>query len=257
MRPDLPDLPLCAAVQSISVRGDIAANVRRHAALAASAAAHGARLALFPELSLTGYEPDVAADCVVAPDDSRLAPLAELAVKAGMMIVAGAPVCGLADALHIGALCFLPNGGVAVYTKQHLHPGEDAVFAPGTGGRPLDVGGAPVALAVCAEIAHASHAEAAARGGVALYVASVLVSPGGYAKDSGLLQGYAASLGMPVLMANHGGPTGGWQSAGRSALWDEAGKLLAEAPEEGEWLVIAGRRGERWEVSSVHPASQP
>lgn len=257
MLPELPDLPLCAAVQSISVRGDIAANVRRHAALASAAAAHGARLALFPELSLTGYEPDVAAGCVVAPDDSRLAPLAELAVRAGVTIVAGAPVSGAAGALHIGALCFLPDGRGEVYTKQHLHPGEDAVFAPGAGGQPLDVGGASVALAVCAEIAHASHAQAAARGGAALYAASVLVSPGGYAKDSGLLQGYAASLGMPVLMANHGGPTGGWQSAGRSALWDEGGKLLAAAPEDGEWLVIAGRRAGRWEVSPVRPAIQP
>ncbi|HEY1151709.1 MAG TPA: carbon-nitrogen hydrolase family protein, partial [Pseudoduganella sp.] len=236
---------------------DIVANVRRHAALASAAAAHGARLALFPELSLTGYEPDIAAGCIVAPHDSRLAPLAELAVRTRMTIVAGAPVSGTAGALHIGALCFLPDGRVEVYTKQHLHPGEDAVFAPGAGGPPLGVGGTPVALAVCAEIAHASHAQAAARGGAALYAASVLVSPGGYAKDSGLLQGYAASLGMPVLMANHGGPTGGWQSAGRSALWNEEGKLLAAAPEEGEWLVLAGRRAGRWEVSPVRPAIQP
>ena len=35
-------------------------------------------------------------------------------------------------------------------------------------------------------------------------------------------------------------------SAGRSAVWDEEGNLLAAAPAEGEWLVLAERDGGRW-----------
>jgi predicted amidohydrolase len=239
------EFPVIAAIQSASVKGDIAANLKRHLELSRQAAALGARLALFPELSLTGYEPDVAAATALRGDDARLAPLAELAQSSGMNIVAGAPLA-IDGALYIGALSFLPDGRVVEYTKQHLHDGEDKVFVAGSGGDALEIGGLPVALAVCADFTHASHAQAAADAGAMLYAASVLVSPGGYAKDSEILRGYAERHAMPVLMSNHGGPTGGWQSAGRSALWDERGQLVVEGG-PGECLVLASRTAGGWQ----------
>jgi predicted amidohydrolase len=229
-----PDLPLVAAIQSFSIKGDIAANVARHMALASQAAALGVRLALFPELSLTGYEPEIA----------------------GAKALRGGAPLRIDGALFIGALSFLPDGRVAEYTKQHLHDGEEAVFAAGHGGAALDVEAVPVALAVCAEFTHASHAQAAAMAGARLYAASVLVSPGGYAKDSAILQGHATRHAMPVLMANHGGPTGGWQSAGRSALWDERGQLVVEAG-EGEMLVLASRSAGGWQGRLVEAVLSP
>lgn len=239
------EFPVIAAIQSASVKGDIAVNLERHLALAKQAVEHGARLALFPELSLTGYEPDVAAATALRGDDARLAPLAALAQSSGMVIVAGAPL-RIDGALYIGALSFLPDGRVAEYTKQHLHDGEEKVFIAGCGGAGLDIRGVPAALAVCADFTHASHAQAAAQAGAKLYAASVLVSPGGYAKDSEILRGYAEQHAMPVLMSNHGGPTGGWQSAGRSALWDERGHLVAEGG-PGECLVLASRTAGGWQ----------
>jgi len=47
---------------------------------------------------------------------------------------------------------------------------------------------------------------------------------------------------MLVLLANHGGPSGGYNSAGRSALWSPAGSLFAEFDETGEGLVAAERK---------------
>jgi len=246
------EFPLVAAIQSASIKGDIAANLARHLVLARQAAALGARLALFPELSLTGYEPDVASATALRGDDARLAPLAKLAQSSGMAIVVGAPL-RIAGTLYIGAISLLPDGRVTEYTKQHLHTGEDAVFTAGCGGAAIDIEGVPVALAVCADFTHASHAQAAAQSGAMLYAASVLVSPGGYAKDSEILRGYAERHAMPVLMSNHGGPTGGWQSAGRSALWDERGQLVVEGG-PGECLVLASRTAGGWQGRVVAAA---
>jgi predicted amidohydrolase len=228
-----------AAAQSVVVKGDIAANVARHVALAERAAAEGARLVLFPELSLSGYEPALAAQLALRPDDARLAPLRDVAVRAGIVVVAGAPLVNPHGQPLIAALTFTPQAALYVYTKQYLHPGEEAAFAPGTGGNALDVDGSRVALAVCAEIAHARHAAAAAEEGARLYAASVLVSVNGYVADAALLQGYARTYRMPVLMANHGGVTGGWESAGRSALWDARGELVVAAAGGGECLLVA------------------
>jgi len=52
---------------------------------------------------------------------------------------------------------------------------------------------------------------------------------------------------MAVLMANHGGPTGEWTSAGRSAFWDEDGRLVAAVPETGDRLLVVARTDKRWE----------
>nr|BFE89615.1 hypothetical protein GCM10020185_01510 [Pseudomonas brassicacearum subsp. brassicacearum] len=59
---------------------------------------------------------------------------------------------------------------------------------------------------------------------------------------------------MTVLMANHGGATGGWESAGRSAIWGPDGSLLAAAPGTGELLVIARRDVNGW-VGQVVPVA--
>jgi predicted amidohydrolase len=240
-----PELAPFAVVQSIALRGDIGANVGRHVRLAERAAHAGARFVLFPELALTGYEPELAAQLALTPDDPRLAPLRDVAVRESVTLVTGAPLRSPGHPA-IAALSFLPDGSVHVYTKQYLHPGEERAFRAGTGGAPLALGNVRVALAVCAEIAHAGHAAAAAQSGAGLYAASVLVSEGGYAADAGLLQGYARTHRMPVAMANHGGPTGGWASAGRSAVWDENGEVVVAAAGTGESVLLAERSGGVW-----------
>lgn len=239
-----------AIVQTVVVKGDIVANVARHVTLAQAAAGHGARLALFPELALTGYEPSLATALALDDADSRLEPLREAAVRLGIVLVTGAPWRS-AGLPRIAALSFLPDGRLQVYTKQSLHGGEEAAFAAGNGGAGLRIGGAQVALAVCADIMHAGHPAAAASAGANLYAASMLVSENGYGHDAGLLRGYAREHRMAVAMANHGGPTGGWACAGRSALWDENGNVVIAADGIGECLLLACRDRDGWHASAV------
>lgn len=217
-----------AAAQTIAVAGDIPANLQRHLAFMGVAAEHGVQVLVFPELSLTGYEPALAAGLAIAPDDTVLAPLREMAQALRLTAVVGA------------------DGSLAVYTKQHLHPGEEVAFVPGQGGAVLEWGGELIALAVCADFSHASHALSAVETGANVYAAGVLISEGGYATDSALLQGYAAEHGLLVLMANHGGPSGGYVCAGRSTIWADDGRLLAAAPGVGDALVIARRESGQW-----------
>ncbi|UII73518.1 carbon-nitrogen hydrolase family protein [Pseudomonas sp. HN11] len=236
-----------AAAQTLSIAGDVPANIERHLAFMCAAAGRGVQLMVFPELSLTGYEPSLAAGLAIAPGDAILAPLREMARELRLTAVVGMPIRMTPEGgVLIGALVFGADGSLAVYTKQHLHPGEEVVFVPGQGGAALELGNDRIALAVCADFSHASHPREAAEAGATVYAASVLISEGGYAKDSALLQGYAAELGLLVLMANHGGPSGGYICAGRSAIWADNGDLLAAAPGVGDALVIARRDDGRW-----------
>ncbi|MDD1018198.1 carbon-nitrogen hydrolase family protein [Pseudomonas sp. TNT2022 ID1048] len=238
-----------AVAQSVSIAGDLPANLARHQHLMGLAAQQGVQLLVFPELSLTGYEPQLVAELALPPDSPRLQPLRNLVRELKLTTVVGMPIRLSVDGpVLIGALVLGADGSLAVYSKQHLHPGEERFFAPGSGGAPLQLGNEVLALAVCADFCHASHVQAAVDAGAGIYAAGVLISEGGYAVDSALLQGYARDHGILVLMANHGGPSGGWSCAGRSAIWGAQGQLLGAVEGVGEALLIAQRDGGQWRV---------
>jgi predicted amidohydrolase len=245
-----------AAAQCRVGPGDIDGNVRRHLAFIDAARGHGVGVLVFPELSLTGYEPALAAALALDADPACLAPLRARAQAAGMTVVVGAPLrSALPGRSYIAAFILHADGTLAVQTKRHLHAGEEHHFDAGDGGPPLDAGGMPWALAICADFGQPTHPAAAAHAGARLYAASALVGESGYPVDSALLQGYAQRHGMAVLLANHGGPTGGWTSAGRSACWDERGRLVAETAGPGDRLLVATAGATGWHGADVPLAS--
>jgi predicted amidohydrolase len=244
---------IVAAAAQIGVRaGDVAANVRRHLDFMDAAHRHGVDVLVFPELSLTGYEPALAAGLAQAADTDCVAPLRARARATGMTAIVGLPLrSDVADKPFIAAFILHADGALAVQTKQHLHTGEESFFTAGTGGPLLDVRGMPLAVAICADFGQPAHAAAAAGAGARFYAASALVGEAGHAVDRALLEGYAQRHRMAVLLANHGGPTGGWTSAGRSAFWDEQGRLVAAAPGPGDALLIATAGSGGWHGDTV------
>lgn len=164
-----------------------------------------------------------------------------------MTVVAGAPVFGPAHELLIGALVFRADGSVFIHTKEYLHPGEESVFAAGSGGPVLPIEDAAVALAICADTTHPEHAASAAARGANLYAAGVLITESGYGPDTAQLTAYAREHRMAVLMANHGAATGGWEPAGKSAIWSEAGEIVAAAGGLGEALIVGRKQGGVWD----------
>lgn len=227
-----------AVAQSIATPNDVVGSVEAHVRLSEYAAAQRARLVLFPELSLTGYSRRLARSDAIAASDPRVSALQGLADSRDLLIIAGAPVESAAG-LHIGALCFVPRRGTMIYTKRFLHEGEEIAFVPGAGGEMLKVDDRNVAVAICAEITHAQHAQEAAARGAEIYAASCFITPSGYAHDANLLRGYSCEHRMPVLMANYGAPSDEWPSAGCSAIWSRAGARVALAPAQGEAVVVA------------------
>ncbi|WP_252090826.1 carbon-nitrogen hydrolase family protein [Pseudomonas sp. MWU13-3659] len=237
-----------AAAQCAIGDGDLPANLALHLAFMRQAHEQGVDLLLFPELSLTGYAPAMASGLAQGLDTPLLAPLRQFAQAAGMTTVIGMPlkVPGQ-DKPRIAACILQPDGSIAAYTKQHLHTGEDVFFSAGSGGELLSVAGLSVALSVCADFSHPEHAALAAQRGGQVYATGVLIGEGGYPADSALLQGYAQRHVMAVLMANHGGTTGGWVAAGRSAFWDEQGRCVVAASGTGNRLLVVTGRSGKWQ----------
>lgn len=228
---------ILAVAQSIATPGDLARSIANHVRLASRAADQHAKIVVFPELSLTGYDRGLTRADALVTSDHRLQPLQVLADASEMIVIAGAPIAS-PSGLHIGGMSFIPGRGVQVYQKQYLHEGEEVVFAPGEGGDSLRIDDDLACVAICADINHAGHAVEAAGRGATIYAASCFITPDSYGIDAGLLEGYAREHRMVVLMANYGAGTGGWLSAGRSAIWSNTGTLLACGPAEGEAIIV-------------------
>ena len=223
--------PLSIAVaQPLCVPYDVAANAITHAAVVRAA---GARVVLFPELSLTGYE--LAAPAVTARDP-RLLPLSEACDAAGVLALAGAPVPGEAGRPHIGMLAIDPAGITVAYRKIWLARAEATRFAPGDKPAVLDVDGWRLGLAICKDTSVLQHQSDTAALGIDVYAAATLMSPEEAAAQDARARGIAAVHQVWVAVASFAGSAGGGytRSAGRSGIWAPSGGLAAQAgPEPG------------------------
>lgn len=239
-----------AAAQTTPVAGDRATNLAQHLHMAQVAADRGVQLLLFPELSLSGYEPSRLWNCVTPANDPLLAPLKACARSHALTLVLGVPTAPENDQLklpHISALVIGPDGQVQTYHKQHLHPGEEAFASAGPSRAfVFDVNGQTCGLAICADVSHASHPRSVRDAGATVYLAGMVISDNGYDADAALLRAHAIEHRMPVLMANMGAPSGGYRCAGRSAFWDADGRRIAALPGDGAGLLVMGLSGSGW-----------
>jgi predicted amidohydrolase len=234
-----------AAAQIGVVRGDIAGNLARHAAAMTAAAASGVSVAVFPELSVSGYEPDLAAALAFEPDDSRLRPLRDHAVACGLTAVVGAPVRA-AGKPFIGAFVLSASGAMSTYLKMHLGTTEGPFFVAGDAPLVVQSDGHSIGVAVCADTSRPSHPRTYVELGAGIYAAGVFFTAEWYPDDAPRFQRYAAQLGLLTVMANHGASTGTLTSAGKSAIWAPGGALLAQATGVEDTLVMATHTPAGW-----------
>lgn len=154
-----PELTVAIA-QHAPVPGDIAENARRAATTVAVAAESGARLLLYPEFSLTGYDLDLLSDpaCWVTAEDPRLDVAQEASRTHGVTTVVGAAWRGTEGGRLLASIALSPDGTVEVVGKRYLHGPERDLFQPGVSARPLVIDGWRIALAVCYDAAVPEHA---------------------------------------------------------------------------------------------------
>lgn len=236
--------PKVAVAQVCSEKGDVSANIDVHVSAIEKASAFGVSYLVFPELSLTGYEPELAQSLAFTANDRRLTPLILAAQQYRLYAVVGAPL-KTAGLPHIGAFVVTPSGDVRSYSKMHLHPGESRFFSVGSDYLLIDIAKERIANAICADTNTPGHALACAERGATVYMAGALISEGGYPADTEKLKGYACEYDLLVAMANHCGSTGRWHPVGRSAIWGPSGQI-AVAGESQPALVIAQRTTAGW-----------
>jgi predicted amidohydrolase len=226
-------LPLSLAVaQPRCVPGDTRANGRWHARAVREA---GARIVVFPELSLTGYELDAA---LVEPGDAALDPVVVACQATGSMALVGAPVPGPRGQAYIAMLAVSPAGVSVLYRKKWIGGDEAARFSPGDEPTVCEVDGWRIGVGICRDTGIGEHVERMAGLDIDAYLAGLVHHPEELDEQARRAVFIAQRCQAHVALASFAGPTGGGyhRTAGSSAIWSPAGEVLAQAgPDAGEF----------------------
>jgi len=243
-----------AAAQISAIRGDVAANLALHRQVMEQAAIEGVDVLVFPELSVTGYEMDLAAKLQSTPEDSIFAPLQALAREAGVLAYLGMPLKApdyiAGGKPYLGAV-ILGGDTPTAYAKIHVHDSEAAYFQSGTDYSVTPHRGAKIGAGICADLTKPSHAAGTVAAGADVYAVGALINEAAWAREEPLLKGYATEHGVPVVFSNYATKSGPLTPVGLSSIWAPGGKLIAQVDGTAEALIIARRTGSDWHGKTV------
>lgn len=234
-----------ALCQFQPVAGVVAANTAAHLRMMRAAAEHGADVAAFSELSMTGYEPTLAHRLAFANDDGRIEPIAAFAQTAHLQALIGAPLRA-AGKPRIGAAWIARDGSVRWLGKQWLHDDELPFFeAQPHASATVDVeanGLTRIGIAICYELSRAEHADSAFASGATGYLATVAKTARGITAAHARLAEIARERSAMAWLVNCVGPCDGGEAAGGTAAWDATGKLMASLPAAAEGILLVDAR---------------
>jgi predicted amidohydrolase len=222
-------------------KGDILKNIKQHKRLIDLAVSYKADTIIFPELSLTGYEPELAKTLAMSADDNQLDCFQDISNDKNITIGVGIPLNTVhrtpleSEGITISMVIFRPHKSRQVYSKKYLHSSEMPFFVDGQNETTF-IEGTKTALAICYELSVPQHAEDAAKNGAEYYIASVVEDT--IDKAIGKLSATAAKHKMTVLMANAVGQTGAYLCDGKSSVWDNEGKLIGQLDTMHEGLLV-------------------
>jgi predicted amidohydrolase len=248
-------MKICVA-QTRPIKGDVEGNIENHKKLIEIATARGAEMTVFPELSLTGYEPELAGPLAMDQDDVRFDEFQKISDSRQIIIGVGAPTKN-GKRPWISLVLFQPQRARQTYSKQYLHADEGPYFSRGENHNGLIAGKSHnIALAICYELSVPAHADAAFQNGADIYIASVAKTAKGVANAMERLSALARQYSMTVLMANCLGHCGGYDCAGKSAIWSSKGSLLEQLDDSNEGVLMIDSETQ-WTVSNGPRATGP
>jgi predicted amidohydrolase len=227
-------MKICVA-QTKPVKADVTTNIDHHKKIIGLAAANGADFIVFPELSLTGYEPGLAATLATTAADSRFDDFQKISDDKQITIAAGMPLKNISGT-QIGMIIFQPYQSRQIYCKQYLHPDEYPFFI--NGHQQILLANNSLAIAICYELSVPAHIEYAHQTGAKIYVASVAKSATGVDKAVDQLAGIAKKYSMPVFMSNCIGHCDDFECGGKTSAWNNKGQLIGQLDNTNEGILI-------------------
>lgn len=221
-----------------SYRGDISRNIQAHMQFIELATSNDADIIVFPELSLTGYEPKLAGKLATNQDDKRFEVFQAISDLNDIAIGVGIPAIDQTG-IRINMIFFQPHKVRQPYSKQYLHTDEIPYFVRGQNQLIFTVKHKKIAPAICYESLLHKHADQAIGKGAEIYMTSVAKSAEGVAKAFNHYPEIAKKYSIPVVMSNCTGTCDNFKGGGKSSAWNNRGELIGQLNDTDEGILIA------------------
>ncbi len=226
----------CSVAQLKAIKGDISQNIIKHKELIQLAVSEHSDLIVFPELSITGYEPTYAALLATHKDDDRFVEFQDISNRHEIIICLGCPIRIERD-VYIGMIIFQPFSDRQIYTKQFLHQDELPYFSQGNNAHYICRHSHTIAPAICYESLRIEHVDKAFEDGADIYMVSVAKHQIGINQARRHYANVAQRYAMTVIMSNSVGYCDNFESAGCSSIWNSEGKLMGELNNHSEGIL--------------------
>jgi predicted amidohydrolase len=229
-------MKICIA-QTKSEKGKIQENIQNHLRIVKRAIKLNSKLIIFPELSITNYEPDLSKELATDIENEIFNQFQELSDKNKITIGIGMPTKAI-DGINISMLIFQSNEKRVVYSKQMLHSDELPYFVCGTDQVILNIKEKKIAVGICYETLQRKHFLNTNKKGADIYIASVAKPKGGIEKAFIHFPEIAKEFNTPVLMSNCVGYCDNFMSVGQSAIWNKKGELIEQLDSKNQGILI-------------------
>lgn len=239
-------MKICIA-QTKSLNGNVQENIKNHLNIIKRAIKLNSDLIIFPELSITGYEPKLAKALATNVKDNIFSPFQEFSDKNNVTIGIGMPTKHNKD-IRISMLIFKPNKERIVYSKQLLDSDEFPYFSCGTHQTILHIKKKKIALGICYETLQREHFLNTVKEGANIYITSVAKPQKGIEKANKHFSQISKEFKTPILMANSIGHCDNFLSIGQTAVWNKNGKQIQQLDTKNEGLLIYDTELEKTEI---------
>jgi len=226
-----------ALAQLQSESGNIKANIKKHLDYIDKAAAAKADFIVFPELSLTNYEPHLARELAFKQNDSKLTIFKDYSTKYKLAIGLGLPL-KLNNKIHIAMAIFKPKSDIQFYFKQYLHEDEHPFFHPKKSDSIIQFQKKKIKLAICYEITVEEHLQDIILEKVDFYVASVAKHKKGMEDAEHRLRFISDNYKIPVLLVNNTGKAEQMNCCGNSFAYNRYAEKIERLNGEESLLII-------------------
>lgn len=223
--------------QTKSLKGEIQQNIQNHLKMIRRAIELDVDLIVFPELSITSFEPELAQQLAADIEDSIFDSFQTLADGNSITIGVGMPI-RTHTGIKISMLLFQSNAKRTVYSKQKLHSDELPYFTCGDEQVFLKIKDRKIAFGICYEAMQKEHFIQGDQKEVQIHIVSVAKPQNGIEKAYEHFPKMAREFQTPIMMSNSIGPCDNFLSAGQSAVWNDKGELVSQLDSENQGFLI-------------------
>lgn len=229
-------MKICLAqIQSIS--GNVIENIDNHIRFIKKAIDLEADIIVFPELSITNYEPTLAKKLATQEVDDRFTIFQELADEINITIAIGVPI-NSEKGITISMLVFQAKKEVLNYAKQIIHKDELPYFVCGDTQKYIHIKNKKIAFAICYESMIEAHFINACNNKTDIYIASVSKTDKGVQDGITHYQSISEKHQKTILMVNAVGKADNFINAGQSAVFKNGKQIQVLNKKEQGVLVF-------------------